>query len=179
MGYPAQSPTGAGRHANRNRDDVEGVRSPRGQCRRQQSEPRQEEQLAPVGSVQGVGREPVHPEGHAEVNPVAPPRGSVCTGSVLNLLEYQGYRCALTGRALTPQTTALDHIVPIRQGGEHVIENTQVLHKEVNRAKGSLSNEEFLAMCREVVRWAGSEKAEETRDPLQNGATFAHGATLA
>ena len=156
MGNPAQSPTGAGRHADRNRDDVEGVRSPCGRCRRQQGEPREEEQLAPLGSEQGVGREPLHPEGHAEVNSVAPPRGSVCTGSVLKLLEYQQYRCALTGRRLTPEVTALDHIVPIRQGGEHVIENTQVLHKEVNRAKGSLSNEEFLAMCREVVRWSDS-----------------------
>lgn len=156
MGNPAQSTTATGRHSDCQGENMEGICSPRGQCRRQQSEPREEEQLAPVGPVQGVGRESVHPEGHAKVNPVAPPRGSVCTGNVLKLLEYQGYRCALTGRALTPQTTALDHIVPIRQGGEHVIENTQVLHKEVNRAKGSLSNEEFLAMCREVVRWSDS-----------------------
>jgi 5-methylcytosine-specific restriction endonuclease McrA len=112
------------------------------------------------------------------VSPVAPPHGSVCTGNVLKLLEYQGYRCALTGRRLTPQDTALDHIVPIRQGGEHLIENTQVLHKEVNRAKGSLSNEEFLAMCREVVRWSGAargKRAEEIQDPLQNTAPVAHG----
>jgi len=81
------------------------------------------------------------------------PRGPVSTKNVLRLLEYQGHRCALTGRRLTPQTAALDHIVPMRRGGEHAIENTQVLHKDVNRAKGSLTSEEFLAMCREVVRW--------------------------
>ena len=72
------------------------------------------------------------------------------------LLEHQHYRCALTGRWLTPQTAALDHIMPMRRGGEHVIENTQVLHKDVNRAKGSLTSEEFLAMCREVVCWCDS-----------------------
>jgi len=44
----------------------------------------------------------------------------------------------------------------MRRGGQHAIENTQVLHKDVNRAKGSLSNEEFLAMCREVVQWTDS-----------------------
>ena len=75
---------------------------------------------------------------------------------MLRLLERQRYRCALTGRRLTPQTAALDHIVPIRRGGEHAIENTQVLHKDVNRAKGALTSEEFLAVCREVIRWSDS-----------------------
>ena len=27
----------------------------------------------------------------------------------------------------------------------------------MNRAKGSLTNEEFIDMCREVVRWAGRQ----------------------
>jgi hypothetical protein len=109
---------------------------------------------------------------------MAPPYGSVCTGNVLKLLEYQGYRCALTGRRLTPQDTALDHIVPIRRGGEHLIENTQVLHKEVNRAKGSQSNDEFLAMCLEVVDWSGAacgKRAEEAQDLLQKTAALPHG----
>lgn len=78
--------------------------------------------------------------------------GDVSVESVLRLLESQQYRCALTGRSLTPQTAAMDHIVPVRFGGEHAIDNAQVLHKEVNRAKGSLTNEEFIGMCREVVR---------------------------
>ena len=79
------------------------------------------------------------------------PRGRVTTGNVLQLLESQQYRCALTGRRLTPDTASLDHVVPVRNGGEHAIENTQVLHKDVNRAKTTLSNEEFIQLCREVV----------------------------
>ncbi|GAB4549496.1 MAG: hypothetical protein Tsb0013_10780 [Phycisphaerales bacterium] len=77
--------------------------------------------------------------------------GPVSTANVLGLLERQGYRCALTGRQLTPETAALDHIVPLRFGGEHVIENTQVLHKDVNRAKNSMTNVEFARMCEEVA----------------------------
>ena len=77
--------------------------------------------------------------------------GPVSTTNVLALLERQGYRCALTGRRLTPETAALDHIVPLRFGGEHVIENTQVLHKDVNRAKNSMTNVEFARMCEEVA----------------------------
>jgi CRISPR/Cas system Type II protein with McrA/HNH and RuvC-like nuclease domain len=89
---------------------------------------------------------------------IAAPHGPVSTDTVLCLLEHQHYRCALTGRRLTSHTAALDHIVPMRRGGKHAIENTQVLHKDVNRAKGSLTSEEFLGMCREVVRWADTAR---------------------
>lgn len=81
----------------------------------------------------------------------------VTTGAVLGLLERQQYRCALSGRRLTPQTAALDHIVPIRNGGEHVMENAQVLDKQVNRAKGSLTTAEFIRLCRDVVRWCAGK----------------------
>jgi hypothetical protein len=69
------------------------------------------------------------------------------------LLERQHFRCALSGRALTPATAALDHIVPIRAGGEHIIENVQVLDKDVNRAKNALTSAEFIELCLDVVRW--------------------------
>jgi 5-methylcytosine-specific restriction endonuclease McrA len=97
---------------------------------------------------EGTG-ESVHPEAEPELV-----TGDVSVEGVLRLLEVQQYRCALTGRSLTPQAAALDHIVPVRFGGRHVIENAQVLHKDVNRAKGSLTNEEFIGMCREVVHWS-------------------------
>lgn len=70
---------------------------------------------------------------------------------MLKLVERQGYRCALTDRELNPKTASLDHVIPTGKGGEHLITNTQVLHKAVNRAKGTMTNEEFVAMCREVV----------------------------
>ena len=60
--------------------------------------------------------------------------------------------CALTGRPLEPETAALDHILPVSRGGEHRIDNTQVLERTVNRAKGTLTNGEFIALCGEVVR---------------------------
>ena len=79
--------------------------------------------------------------------------------NVLRLLEWQGYRCALTGRRLKPNSASLDHIVPVRCGGKHVIENAQVLHKDVNRAKSTMDNVEFIQLCREVAKYAtGSTK---------------------
>jgi 5-methylcytosine-specific restriction endonuclease McrA len=72
---------------------------------------------------------------------------SISAASILWLLKEQRYRCALTGRALTPDTTALDHEIPVSRGGTHSIGNAQALHKDVNRAKGTLTNEEFIQLA--------------------------------
>lgn len=82
---------------------------------------------------------------------------------ILRLLEQQSYRCALSGRGLLPSTTALDHTMPMSRGGRHVVGNAQALQKEVNRAKGTLTNEEFIQICREVVAWADSKEKETGR----------------
>lgn len=85
--------------------------------------------------------------------------GSVNTQAVLELLERQQRRCALTGRGLTPESASLDHIVPVCRGGEHRIQNTQVLERSVNRAKGTLTNDEFIELCGEVWRHALARKS--------------------
>ena len=71
---------------------------------------------------------------------------------VLKLIKTASYRCALTGRKLTPETAALDHCIPVSRGGKHEIANAQLLHRDVNRAKGTLTNEEFIDLCRDVVK---------------------------
>jgi hypothetical protein len=87
--------------------------------------------------------------------------GSINKQSILALLERQGYRCALTGRPLAPQSAALDHIIPVSRGGDHCIGNAQVLDKAVNRAKGALTNDEFIDMCGEV--WQHRQACASTR----------------
>jgi len=47
-----------------------------------------------------------------------------------------------------------------RCGGKHLVENTQVLHKDVNRAKTTMTNEEFIRLCREVVEYTAHMKIE-------------------
>jgi len=85
---------------------------------------------------------------------------TVSVGEVWDLLRRQAFRCALSGRPLTPESAALDHILPVSRGGKHSIENAQVLHKEVNRAKGTLTNEEFIQLCREVVEHVGRQEEQ-------------------
>lgn len=87
-------------------------------------------------------------------NDPIPQPGSVTASKVLKLLELQQYRCALTGRKLFPMSAALDHVLPISRSGTNNIENAQVLHADVNRAKGAQTNDEFVALCREVAAWA-------------------------
>ena len=67
------------------------------------------------------------------------------------LLEVQGYKCALTGVRLEPKTAELDHKVPLSRGGTNDLGNLQWLSREVNRAKGAMDNDEFIAMCKRVA----------------------------
>jgi len=147
MAEPAQ-PTASAPAARETPAELGGVCQHGGGHHHHAGKPRRDDGLASMGRRKSRSAETVCPQESAPV--VDTP---VTTTNVLRLLQRQEYRCAMTGRDLTPQTAALDHIVPIRCGGKHVIENAQVLHKDVNRAKGSLTKEQFVALCREVVTW--------------------------
>jgi 5-methylcytosine-specific restriction endonuclease McrA len=59
----------------------------------------------------------------------------------------------MTGRVLTPETAALDHIVPCSCGGTNTVENAQIVLSVVNQAKGTMTSDEFIQLCRDVVAW--------------------------
>lgn len=75
----------------------------------------------------------------------------VKASQIREMVERQNYKCALTGRDLTPETASLDHVIPVARGGDHSVENLWVVHHQVNTAKGTMTVEEFVQMCREVV----------------------------
>lgn len=158
---PPQPPAGQRQHPCRTSTDLESICAAGCGNSRQQEGPRSQERMVSMGESEGQPRESVHSEEKAELVETTVPQGMVSVENVLRLLAAQQYRCALTGRRLEPQAAALDHVVPIRFGGEHLIENAQVLHKDVNRAKGSLTNEEFIGMCREVVCWFGRQNTRK------------------
>lgn len=79
-------------------------------------------------------------------------QNSITGKKIYELLVKQGFRCAMTGRPLQPETATLDHKIPIAKGGTHDINNLWVVHCEVNSAKGTMSTEEFVSVCRDVVR---------------------------
>ena len=61
-------------------------------------------------------------------------------------------RCAYTGRKLLPDgTTHLDHILPRAKGGSNHPDNLQFICSEANQAKGSLTHNEFITLCRDTL----------------------------
>lgn len=67
------------------------------------------------------------------------------------LIARQEYRCALTGVELEPSTAEIDHVIAVKDGGDHSISNLQVLHRVVNRMKGAMDNDEFIRWCKLVA----------------------------
>lgn len=51
---------------------------------------------------------------------------------------------------------AVDHIFPIKRGGEHAICNFQLVTKDANRAKNTQTQSEFISLCKKVVEKHGS-----------------------
>jgi 5-methylcytosine-specific restriction endonuclease McrA len=78
---------------------------------------------------------------------------TIKAGQLMAMIESQGYRCAYSGRELTPETATVDHRLPISRGGLNGIENLAVVHQDVNTAKASMTVEEFVQVCRDVVAW--------------------------
>jgi hypothetical protein len=98
-------------------------------------------------------------EGLRELGVNPKQQDSVTAVSLRNLVESQKYRCALTGDELTPKVAQLDHKKPLAKGGTNDIENLQWVTKQVNHAKGTISQDDFVAMCIRVARHHQSCKA--------------------
>ncbi len=77
----------------------------------------------------------------------------VTAGSLEVLVKDQEYRCALSGIKLTPDNAALDHIVPLSEGGQHTISNCQWLLPEINAMKGTMEQGAFVRLCKTIAAW--------------------------
>lgn len=77
--------------------------------------------------------------------------GKVTASQVMKIVNKQEFRCAISGRPLTPKTASLDHIVPLASGGAHCVANVWIVDHQVNTAKGTLTIDAFIDLCRDVV----------------------------
>jgi len=72
-------------------------------------------------------------------------------------LIAQNLKCALTGRTLIfgkipigKYTASVDRIDSSKG---YTKDNIQILHKDVNLSKQSMSQEDFITMCKEIAEW--------------------------
>lgn len=81
------------------------------------------------------------------------PHGKITAKGLRKLLHYQKETCAITGEKLTPKTASVDHIIPLSAGGEHLMQNLQIVHSDVNRMKGTLGMDEFIQWCTRIAEF--------------------------
>lgn len=75
------------------------------------------------------------------------------TATLLALWEEQSGLCAVTGEKLVPGLNAsLDHIIPKSRGGSSDKKNLRWVLLRINQLKWDMTHEEFVDMCRLVVR---------------------------
>lgn len=67
------------------------------------------------------------------------------------LWDQQGGKCPLSGRDLDVRTAEMDHIVPRSRGGTNDLSNLRMLAPEANQAKGGMTDQEFIALCRDIL----------------------------
>lgn len=82
---------------------------------------------------------------------------AITAADLESLWKSQGGRCGLTGRSIEPVAgqVHLDHIVPRRRGGSNDLANLRWVCAVANNAKRDQTDEEFLALCRDVGEWLG------------------------
>jgi len=64
-------------------------------------------------------------------------------------------KCALTGKEIDiskSKTYHFDHIIPTSKGGKNSLDNLQLLTKEANMAKSDMLNDDFIALCIDVIK---------------------------
>ncbi len=87
---------------------------------------------------------------------------NIKASQIMALVESQEFKCALTGRDLSPANATMDHCIPLSRGGEHILSNLMILDEAVNKAKGNMTTEEFVGMCRQVIEWHDNQRIQQS-----------------
>jgi hypothetical protein len=74
------------------------------------------------------------------------------------IAKHQKCLCALTGRPLTTDNVSPDHIVCRTHNGSSNIDNIRLVVKEVNVARNVLSDDAFINLCNDVIKWKSLNK---------------------
>ena len=92
---------------------------------------------------------------------------------IRGMLCEQDFKCAITGRALEPENTTGDHIIPLSRKALKPAagpENVWLVDKSVNKLKSNLTYEELLQLAKEIV--ANEKKARHLISKKAEGSTL-------
>ena len=101
---------------------------------------------------------------------------AITVEELMEMLEAQNYRCALSGMPLecsrtrgkrNPYNVSLDRKIP---GGEYNKDNVQLVCQEINSWKGIATTKEFVNMCRRVTENAIRKQKETTQKRISTAA---------
>jgi hypothetical protein len=84
------------------------------------------------------------------------------------MLEKQNYKCPLTGRELTPETTTAEHIVQLQAGGIHRKENIYLIHRDVARIKRFMSENDVINLAFDILKTMGKAYGFTAKKILQD-----------
>ncbi|WP_032925443.1 HNH endonuclease [Leptospira santarosai] len=73
------------------------------------------------------------------------------------LLSQQKGICYLTGRDLYPVDTLVEHIVPLRKGGEHEFKNTCLIISPLSKLKRYYTEEEIVHISADIIKYKGNQ----------------------
>ena len=90
--------------------------------------------------------------------------GGVSPRRMMEKIKAQGFRCFFSGDKVDRQDASIDHVVPLAKGGKHEVANLELVHAAVNRMKGTLTAEEFIAWCVKVAVHSGGCRLPERQD---------------
>lgn len=95
----------------------------------------------------------------------------------VDLRDYLGEPsiCYLCGDSLTWGTAAIDHVVPLSQGGANAIENLQWAHRVCNLVKGALLLEDLCVLARKILDRHATGREHPSLD-VYHGARYQEGA---
>jgi hypothetical protein len=83
------------------------------------------------------------------------------------MLESQEYKCPLTGRELTPESTTAEHRIQLQAGGVHEKENIYLIHKDVGKIKRFMSEADVVRLAFDILQTKGKEYGIQAKKILK------------
>jgi len=77
--------------------------------------------------------------------------GTITIEDAYNKLEAQEFKCALSGIPLEWSETSGMSIDRINSKKEYVLDNIQLVHKDVNLMKNHFDQDYFIEVCRRII----------------------------